>query len=89
MSKFTKHARSRMRQRGLREQDVEFIIQHGTETRDGFILSRKDAAAVECDAKRLIQLASRLTNKRVIADGDEVITIYHASKKQQHSLLHS
>ena len=88
MIDFTNHARTRMRQRGLRDHDVELILTHGTDTGDGVILATKDAQRIINRAKRAIKMAERLQNKRVIADGDEVITVFHASRRQAHALLH-
>jgi hypothetical protein len=88
MTAFTKHARVRIRQRGLREGDVEFILNHGTDTGDGAILADKDARRVIAEAKKQIDMAERLRNKRVVADGDEIITVFHADSHQAHELLH-
>jgi hypothetical protein len=37
MVEMTDHARTRMRQRGIRKQDVDFILQHGSSVPDGVI----------------------------------------------------
>jgi len=88
MTAFTNHARGRIRQRGLRERDVEFILNYGTDTGDGVILAKKDAQRIIANAKRQIEAAERLVNKRVVADGEEIITVFHADRRQAHQLLH-
>lgn len=89
MTTFTQHAAARIRQRGLREKDVEFILRHGTHAGNGVILAARDVQRIVAEAKRTIDMAARLKNKRVIADGDEVITAFHADPKQAHELLHA
>lgn len=89
MATFTNHARTRIRQRGLRHADVEFVLQFGTETADGVILSNQDADCLVADAKRTIAMAERLRGQRIVADGDTIITVFRADRRQQHALLHA
>jgi hypothetical protein len=88
MTTLTKHALARVRQRGLRERDVDFILRFGTDTGDGVILSARDAQQVIAEAKRYIGLAERLKNKMVVDDGNVIITVLHTDRRQQHRLLH-
>jgi hypothetical protein len=88
MTALTGHAAARLRQRGLRDRDVDFILRHGTDTGDGAILAGKDVQRLIKDAKRIIDNAQRLKNKRVVALGGTVITVFHADRRQQHELLH-
>jgi hypothetical protein len=64
MTAFTNHAYARIRQRGLRERDVEFIVNYGTDTGDDTILAKTDARRVIPNAKRTIRMAERLVNAR-------------------------
>lgn len=40
--KLSRHAITRLRQRGFRPRDVDLVVEHGTVTHDGILLSRKD-----------------------------------------------
>jgi hypothetical protein len=77
-----------MRQRSLREDDVEFILRHGTETDDGVLLTARDVQELVRGAKRLIETAERLRCKRVATRDGAIITAFHADRRQQHALLH-
>lgn len=83
------HAMARMRQRGIRSKDLEFVLAHGTPVKGGVILSAKDRAKVERDAKQAIKAAGRLANVFVAcADDGTVLTTFHATKQQIHRKLH-
>ena len=88
MTTFTKHGMARIRQRGLKESDVDFIMRNGTDTGDGYMVTEKDARNMIKKAKQLIAMAERLRNKRIVADGAEVLTAFHATRQQAHVLLH-
>lgn len=81
------HAQQRLQQRGLTEMDIDLILQHGTETRDGYYLRRRDIAEAEKEFRKLINQLTRLAGKYVVVDGDTVITAYHPGKKKQKRVL--
>jgi len=83
----THHAVLRMQQRGISEADLSLIMELGTETETGFLLRRKDVEKIEHDMKRLVSRLHRLVGKRVVAEGDTVVTAYHATKNDQKRLL--
>ena len=85
----TRHAEARLRQRGLRERDVEFILRFGTDSGDRVILSAQDVQRIIMEAKRMIAMAERLVNKTIVATDGEIITIFHANQREQHRLLHA
>ncbi len=85
--RITRHAEMRMQQRGRRPAEIEFVLQHGTETPKGIMLTRKDVAAIEQEAKRQIALAHRLQNVFVPCGDGVVKTIFKASDDQQRRLL--
>lgn len=85
----TKHAHARIRQRGMREQDVEFILNHGTENGDRVFLSARDADALILKAKKMIAAAERLKNKMVVIRDGKVITAFTADRRQLHNVAHS
>ena len=74
----TRHARSRMSQRGIRETDLEVILTHGTEIgRDRIMLKKRDAAKVIQDLKKQIANVERLTDKVLVVEEGQLITAYH------------
>lgn len=83
----TRHAETRLRQRGRRPQEIAFVIQHGTQTEAGIMLTAKDAAAIEQEARMMIAMATRLRNILVPCEGDTVKTVFRASPNQQRCLL--
>jgi hypothetical protein len=83
----TQHAQQRIRQRGRKESDVDFVLAHGTECRDGVLFSNKDCARLVEDARRKIALASRLAGTFIACDGATVKTVFRASKDQQQRML--
>jgi len=85
--KISNHARQRLRQRALNEQDLDLILAHGTETTDGYLLRRKDVAGVEKKLKTLIKHLHRLEGKFVVVMGETVVTAYHPGQKKQKVLL--
>jgi hypothetical protein len=83
----TNHAVVRARQRGLRKEDVDFILRVGTDIGDGVMLTVKDAQEIITEAKRIINRAERLKNVRVVAADGKVITAFHATRRQQRYFL--
>jgi len=85
--RITKHAEARMQQRGRRPQDIEFVVRHGTETPAGILLTASDAAAIEREARRMIEMAGKLRNILVPCEGGAIKTVFRASRDQQRRLL--
>ena len=83
----TQHAILRMSQRGIRLDDLHLIDLFGTDVEGGPILLRKDAQVVEREAKKLIARVQRLVGKRVVRDGNTIVTTYHASRGDERRLL--
>lgn len=77
----------RMQQRGRRPAEIEFVLQHGTETEKGIMLTRQDVATIEQEARRLITLAHKLQNVFVPCEDGVVKTIFRADGKQQSRML--
>lgn len=83
----TEHAKTRIRQRGMKERDVEVIMEYGTLTEKGPMITKKDYAAIEREMKRKLTWLRRLVDKLVITDGADIITVFHTSRAQQRRLL--
>jgi hypothetical protein len=78
----TRHALMRAAQRGIREADIDLIVRYGTATPKGVIVTRRDFAEAEHEAKHLISRLSHLVGKFAATDGDDVITVFHATERQ-------
>lgn len=81
------HARKRMQQRATNPTDVETIMVHGTQVRDGYLLRKRDVAEEISRLKSKIRKLERLKNRVVISDRKTIITVYPASKRKQKQLL--
>lgn len=79
----TRHAETRMRQRGFRNADVGFVLRVATRVADdAFFLSHKDAAREIERRRREIQQLERLRGTKLIVEGENVITLYHSDRKR-------
>ena len=74
----TKHAQARMRQRGLREADLDLILEYGTEIgQDRIMLKERDVDKIIQSLKRQIAKLERLKNKVIVVTDGRLITTYH------------
>lgn len=72
---FTRHAAARIRQRGMRDDDVAVIVAHGTQIgADTYVLRGRDAAGRIAKHKKEIARLERLRNRKVVMAGDAVVT---------------
>ena len=62
---------------------MDLIARYGTETWEGVILTRKDIAKVEREAKRLVSRLERLEDVFVATDGVTMITAYRTTRRQR------
>jgi hypothetical protein len=83
----TAHATVRMGQRGIANDDLELIKWIGTEVEGGYLVREKDFRALDRELKQLRDHARKLVGKRVVVDGDCVVTAYHARRSKERRLL--
>jgi hypothetical protein len=83
----TDHVLHRIRQRGLRESDLAFVIEHGSEVADGVFLRDQDARDIIGYAKTLITLATRLRRTYVVIKDDKLVTAYKPARKKERNIL--
>lgn len=85
----TKHASTRMRQRGISERDLELVIRMGTPVDDeSFMVLHRDAERAIRDYKRAIAALERLRGCRVVLGEDNtVITVYRPSPRNQKRIV--
>jgi hypothetical protein len=80
----TCHAAIRMRQRGLRDADLQLILSSATQIApDAYLLTRADSAREITRRKREIQQLERLNGCKVVVDGGTVLTCYYSSDRDQ------
>ena len=85
----TAHATTRMAQRGIAGDDLELIAWIATEVEGGYLVRTKDFQALDRELKRLRNHAKRLVGKRLVVEGDRVLTAYHANRSKERRLLRS
>lgn len=83
----SRHAITRMAQRGVQADDIELIMTFGTEVQDGFLVRDKDIQEVERVLKHLVQRLRHIKRKRIVAREDTLITVFHATDRQARTLL--
>ncbi len=78
-SELTRHAQTRMRQRGLRDRDIRLVLECGTQAPHGRVMLRnQDVEREITECKRRIQLVGRLRGAVVVCEDGCVVTCYHA-----------
>ena len=80
---FIYHVERIIRQRGIKDSDIDFILEYGTCKGQRAMITNKDCNIIVTKAKKSIDIANRLCGKQIIMDGDSVITAYHGSSAQQ------
>ena len=83
----TAHAARRMSQRGIASGDLELVRWIGTEVEGGLFVREKDVQELERILNQLRDQARRLIGKRVVVNGDVVVTAYHADRRKTRRLL--
>lgn len=85
---YTCHAETRMRQRGIRSEDVVLILECGTQIDDEtwFMRDRDIRREIE-RRKREIQALGRLKSKKVVMRGEQVVTAYPSQPGDQKRTL--
>ena len=85
--KHSKHALVRMQQRSFKTNDLDVVMQYGTESKDGYILRKKDVARIEGQLRTMISTLHRLEGKYVVAAEDTFVTCYHPTASRQKQIL--
>ena len=86
-ARLTAHAAVRMAQRGIKDSDLELIQSIGSEVEGGLLVRDKDFQAFDRELKRLRDRAKRVVGKRVVLEGNRLVTAYHASRSNERRLL--
>lgn len=83
----TRHATARMQQRGIPSRDAELIVLIGTAVEDGYLVRAKDVQEALRDLKRLMSRITHLEGKRLVMDGNNMLTAYPTNRRKQRRLL--
>ena len=80
----TRHAEARMSQRGIRNSDLDVLLDHGTEIgQDRLLLRTRDAEMAIQDLKKRMARIQRLTGKVIVVSEGTLITAYHQSNSRR------
>lgn len=82
------HAETRMRQRGLRDADLDLVLDCATQVApDAYMLTRADTQREINRRRHEIQCLERLSGCKVVVEGPTVVTCYHAHRQEQRRTL--
>ena len=85
---YTRHAKTRIQQRGMRKSDIPIILTCGTQIDDEtWFMCNRDAAREIETRKREIQTLSRLVNRKVVIRDGRIITAYPSNPSNQKRTL--
>ena len=81
----TRHAETRMSQRGIRSSDIDLLLVYASEVGgDRLMLRAKDVDRAVSELKRLIATLQRLKNKVIVIAEGSLVTAYHCSGSGQY-----
>ena len=84
----TRHGERRMRQRGMRNGDVQLVLAHGTQVDDEtWMLRARDADRAIQSYKRAIQRVERLRNSKFVIRNSRILTAYSSQPSDQKRTL--
>jgi len=84
----SRHAEARMRQRGLRNSDIELILRCASEVGgDVYFLGRRDVEREIRLRKREIQALERLSGQKIVLAGQTIVTCYKSRKSDQRRMF--
>ena len=85
---YSRHAETRMQQRGIRKADIPIILAYGTQIDDEtYFMCNRDAAREIETRKREIQALSWLVNCKVVIRDGRVTTAYPSNPADQKRTL--
>lgn len=84
----SRHAETRMRQRGVRPNDLEIVFRYGAEIgEDVYFLADRNVDRGIQNLKWEIQALERLRGQKVVVAGDTVVTCYRSRPRDQKRML--
>lgn len=84
----TRHAEARMQQRGLRKRDLELMLVAADQVGpDAYLMTNEVVDGEISRLKKEIQQFERLRGKKLIVEGDIVVTAYDPCQRNQAKTL--
>ena len=84
----SRHAEKRMRQRGLRNTDIDLILKCASEIgEDVLFLGRKDVQREIRRRKQEIQALERLCGQKIVLADETIVTCYQSGRSDQRRML--
>jgi hypothetical protein len=83
----SQHAVDRMKQRGFRQRDAQLVIESGTPTDDGVILTRRDVAELIAEHRAKISELERLRGAAVFLAGGKVVSMYRPHPRKARRMV--
>ena len=80
--KISKHAKIRAQQRAVSEEDIMLVMLFGEARKKPgnaleYAIGGKKKEIIVSKLKQIIQRFDRITNKAVLVDGEDIITVYN------------
>lgn len=83
----TQHAMQRMAQRGIKASYLELAMSIASEVEGGFFVRDVDARQAAVRLRETASAIESLAGKRLVTDGEVVVTAYHATRATERRLL--
>lgn len=84
----SRHAKKRLNQRGIRENDVDFLLNTATQVaQDAYLLTNSDVEREIVRRKKEIQQLERLRGLKLVVVGDTLVTAYRSRQADQRRTL--
>jgi hypothetical protein len=83
----TKHAASRIRQRGFRKGDARILLENGTPSDDGVVLTRKDIAERISEHRARIAELERLRGAAIFLEDGRVVSVYRPARNKVRRMI--
>lgn len=87
LESMTDHAACRLRQRGFRERDPQLVLENGTPSDDGVVLTRRDIAERISEYRARISELERLRGAAVFMSEGKVVSVYRPSRRKVRRML--
>jgi hypothetical protein len=78
----SRHAETRLQQRGVHESDLALFLEYGIEFDDGLLMTNATVAEAIAKHQTAIWRLEKLRGKALITMGDVVVTTYNPSKRR-------
>lgn len=83
----TNHASRRCAQRGISELAIQSILAIGIEVEGGYLVTQQAAREKAASLRREADIVERIAGRRVVIDGDRLVTAYMTTKSKRRHLI--